>query len=67
VDTNASKCKSTYPGIDASTSSGATPNSYFVENGTYVSMRNAQIGYSFNLKRLKKGRDSKTKDLCIGN
>lgn len=40
--------------LDASTSSGSTPNSYFVENGTYVRMRNAQIGYSFNLNSLKK-------------
>ncbi|MGF7040907.1 TonB-dependent receptor [Mucilaginibacter lappiensis] len=40
--------------LDASTSSGATPNSYFVENGTYVRMRNAQIGYTFNIKSLKK-------------
>ncbi|WP_166094961.1 TonB-dependent receptor [Mucilaginibacter inviolabilis] len=40
--------------LDASTSSGATPNSYFVENGTYVRMRNAQIGYTFNLASLKK-------------
>jgi TonB-linked SusC/RagA family outer membrane protein len=40
--------------LDASTSSGATPNSYFVENGTYVRMRNAQIGYTFKVAGLKK-------------
>lgn len=40
--------------LDASTSSGATPNSYFVENGTYVRLRNAQIGYTFNINSLKK-------------
>jgi TonB-linked SusC/RagA family outer membrane protein len=40
--------------LDASTSSGATPNSYFVENGTYVRMRNAQIGYTFKVAALKK-------------
>lgn len=40
--------------LDASTSSGATPNSYFVENGTYVRLRNAQIGYTFNIAGLKK-------------
>ena len=40
--------------LDASTSSGATPNSYFVENGTYVRMRNAQVGYTFNIAGLKK-------------
>ncbi|WP_199501942.1 TonB-dependent receptor [Mucilaginibacter conchicola] len=34
--------------LDASTSSGSTPNSYFVENGTYLRARNAQIGYTFN-------------------
>jgi TonB-linked SusC/RagA family outer membrane protein len=40
--------------LNASSSSGATPNSYFVENGTYVRMRNAQIGYTFNVNALKK-------------
>jgi TonB-linked SusC/RagA family outer membrane protein len=40
--------------LDASTSSGATPNSYFVENGTYVRLRNAQIGYTFKVNALKK-------------
>ncbi|WPU94559.1 TonB-dependent receptor [Mucilaginibacter sabulilitoris] len=40
--------------INASTSSGSTPNSYFVENGTYVRIRNAQIGYTFNIPSLKK-------------
>ncbi|WP_221284747.1 TonB-dependent receptor [Mucilaginibacter sp. SP1R1] len=40
--------------LDASTSSGATPNSYFVESGTYVRLRNAQIGYTFNINSLKK-------------
>ncbi|MBL4675696.1 MAG: TonB-dependent receptor [Mucilaginibacter sp.] len=38
--------------LDASTSSGSTPNSYFVENGSYLRARNAQIGYTFgNLKK----------------
>ncbi|TWR26746.1 TonB-dependent receptor [Mucilaginibacter achroorhodeus] len=38
--------------LDASTSSGSTPNSYFVENGSYVRARNAQLGYTFtNLKK----------------
>lgn len=34
--------------LDASTSTGSTPNSYFVENGSYLRARNAQIGYTFN-------------------
>lgn len=37
--------------LDASVSSGSTPNSYFVENGTYVRARNAQIGYTFNMSK----------------
>ncbi|MGV8880477.1 MAG: TonB-dependent receptor [Sphingobacteriaceae bacterium] len=37
--------------LDASTSSGSTPNSYFVENGTYLRARNAQIGYTFNMSK----------------
>ena len=40
--------------LDASVSSGSTPNSYFVESGTYVRARNAQIGYTFGLPALKK-------------
>jgi TonB-linked SusC/RagA family outer membrane protein len=37
--------------LDASVSSGSTPNSYFVESGTYVRARNAQIGYTFNMSK----------------
>lgn len=40
--------------LDASFSSGSEPNSYFVENGSYLRLRNAQIGYSFNFPGLKK-------------
>jgi hypothetical protein len=40
--------------LDASTSSGSTPNSYFVESGTYVRARNAQVGYTFSMPGLKK-------------
>lgn len=35
-------------------STNAVPNSYFVENGSYLRLKNAQIGYSFNSVRLKK-------------
>jgi hypothetical protein len=40
--------------LDASTSSGAAPNSYFVENGSYLRLRSAQVGYSFTGDWLKK-------------
>ncbi|MGY0040365.1 hypothetical protein [Pedobacter sp. NJ-S-72] len=32
----------------------AVPNSYFVESGSYLRLKNAQIGYSFNSARLQK-------------
>ncbi|RAJ28547.1 TonB-dependent receptor [Pedobacter cryoconitis] len=35
-------------------STNAVPNSYFVENGSYLRLKNAQIGYSFNSARLQK-------------
>jgi TonB-linked SusC/RagA family outer membrane protein len=35
-------------------STNATPNSYFVENGSYLRLKNAQIGYSFNSSRMQK-------------
>jgi hypothetical protein len=40
--------------LDASFSSGSEPNSYFVENGSYLRLKNAQIGYTFNIPALKK-------------
>lgn len=38
--------------LDASFSSGSVPNSYFVENGSYLRARNAQLGYTFRMKAL---------------
>ncbi|QNK62162.1 TonB-dependent receptor [Pedobacter sp. PAMC26386] len=35
-------------------STNAVPNSYFVENGSYLRLKNTQIGYSFNSARLQK-------------
>jgi hypothetical protein len=54
MDTNASKRKSAYPGLMHQPAAAQHPNSYFVENGTYVRMRNAQIGYTFKIPGLKK-------------
>ncbi|GAA4311449.1 TonB-dependent receptor [Mucilaginibacter gynuensis] len=45
--------------LDASFSSGSVPNSYFVENGTYLRARNAQIGYTFGGEWLKKANIQK--------
>lgn len=38
--------------LDASFSSGSVPNSYFVESGSYLRARNAQLGYTFATKEL---------------
>lgn len=35
-------------------STNAVPNSYFVENGSYLRLKNAQIGYTFDSARLMK-------------
>jgi TonB-linked SusC/RagA family outer membrane protein len=45
--------------LDASTSSGAAPNSYFVENGSYLRLRSAQVGYTFKGNWLKKAKIQK--------
>jgi TonB-linked SusC/RagA family outer membrane protein len=40
--------------LNSSFSSNTQPNSYFVENGSYVRARNAQLGYTFSPNGLKK-------------
>jgi TonB-linked SusC/RagA family outer membrane protein len=39
--------------VTGSFSSGTTPNSYYVENGSYMRLRNVQLGYTFNPGMLK--------------
>jgi len=39
--------------IDGSFSTSTVPNSYYVENGSYLRLRNVQIGYTFDPKILK--------------
>lgn len=39
--------------LNGSFSSGTTPNSYYVENGSFLRLRNVQVGYTFNPDMLK--------------
>ncbi|WP_158798010.1 TonB-dependent receptor [Pedobacter sp. L105] len=39
--------------IDGSFSTNTVPNSYYVENGSYLRLKNAQIGYTFKPELLK--------------
>ncbi|HAL83526.1 MAG TPA: SusC/RagA family TonB-linked outer membrane protein [Mucilaginibacter sp.] len=39
--------------IDGSFSTNSVPNSYYVENGSYLRLRNLQVGYSFDPQILK--------------
>jgi hypothetical protein len=39
--------------IDGSFSTNTVPNSYYVENGSYLRLKNMQIGYKFAPKLIK--------------
>lgn len=47
-------------------STNAVPNSYFVENGSYLRLKNAQIGYTLNSARLLKAGISKLRVYVSG-
>jgi len=47
-------------------STNAVPNSYFVENGSYMRLKNAQVGYTFNSARLLKAGISKLRVYVSG-
>jgi len=47
-------------------STNAVPNSYFVENGSYLRLKNAQIGYTINSARLMKAGVSKLRVYVSG-
>ncbi|OOQ59366.1 SusC/RagA family TonB-linked outer membrane protein [Mucilaginibacter pedocola] len=39
--------------LNGSFASGTTPNSYYVENGSFLRLRTVQLGYTFNANALK--------------
>ena len=44
----------TYPSVQIGSSTNAAPNSFFVENGSYVRLRNIQLGYTLPAALLSK-------------
>jgi TonB-dependent starch-binding outer membrane protein SusC len=44
-----------------------TPNSYFVENGSYIKLKNLQIGYSFSNATLEKAKIRSARIFVMGN
>lgn len=47
-------------------STNAVPNSYFVEDGSYLRLKNVQIGYTFNTVKLQKAGISKLRIYLSG-
>ncbi|RFZ92127.1 TonB-dependent receptor [Mucilaginibacter conchicola] len=44
----------TYPSVNLGTTDNAKPNSFYVESGSYIRLRNAQLGYTLPSEPLKR-------------
>ncbi|QXV65765.1 TonB-dependent receptor [Mucilaginibacter achroorhodeus] len=51
----------TYPSVNVGKTDNAKPNSFYVESGSYVRLRNAQLGYTFPSAALTKFGVSKVR------